>query len=299
VALSHGYHQDFTKFTFLKQSIMKSRRQFIKLAGTGMLTAGAGNLFAAENRSSRSDPSPDLFVLGMAGYSFKEFSIEQAIAMMQRIGVKCLSIKDFHMPLNSSREQLQAVVEKLTNQGITPYAVGVIYMNSPEAVEQAFTYAGHAGINLIVGAPDYSMLTLVEQKVRDTGIRIAIHNHGPDNPLFPNATDIWNHIKDLDTGIGICLDIGHTTRDGQDPAADLVRYAERIFDVHIKDVDQASKAGKTVEMGRGVIDIPAVVAALRQINYAGKCSLEFEKDMNDPLAGMAESIGYWKGVCAC
>lgn len=278
---------------------MKSRRQFIKLAGTGMLTAGAGNLFAAENSGSRPEKSQDRFVLGMAGYSFREFSIDQAIVMMQRIGVNFLSIKDFHMPLNSSREQLKAVVEKFTTQGITPYAVGVIYMNSPEAVEQAFTYAGNAGIKLIVGAPDYGLLTQVEQKVRDTGIRIAIHNHGPDNPLFPNATDIWTHIKDRDPGIGICLDIGHTTRDGQDPAVDIERYASRILDVHIKDVDQANKAGKTVEMGRGIIDIPEVVAALRKIQYSGKCSLEFEKDMNDPLAGMAESIGYWKGVLAC
>jgi inosose dehydratase len=128
---------------------------------------------------------------------------------------------------------------------------------------------------------------------------MAIHNHGPDNPLFPNATDIWNHVEDLDPRMGICLDIGHTVRDGHDPAADIINYKSRIYDLHIKDVDKASSEGKTVEMGRGVIDIPKVVEALRQIGYNGKCSLEFEKDMKDPLAGIAESIGYFKGVLAC
>ena len=98
--------------------------------------------------------------------------------------------------------------------------------------------------------------------------------------------------------MGICIDIGHTTRDGQDPSIDLEKYRKRIFDIHIKDETKAAKDGTTVEMGRGVIDIPKVVATLRKIKYNGKCSLEFEKDMKDPLAGIAESIGYFRGVLA-
>jgi inosose dehydratase len=121
----------------------------------------------------------------------------------------------------------------------------------------------------------------------------------PDNPLYPNATDIWNHIKDLDSRIGICIDIGHTTRDGQDPSVDILKYKSRIYDIHIKDVDKATKEGKTIEMGRGIINIPKVVGTLRKIKYSGCCSLEFEKDMKDPLPGIAESIGYFRGVMAC
>jgi inosose dehydratase len=171
-------------------------------------------------------------------------------------------------------------------------------MKTQESVDQAFNYARMAGVNMIVGAPDYELLDYTEKKVKEHGIRVAIHNHGPDNPLYPNATDIWNRIKERDPRMGICIDIGHTTRDGQDPSVDIQRYSKRIFDIHIKDVDKASKEGKTIEMGRGIINIPKVVSTLRKIKYNGKCSLEFEKDMNDPLAGIAESIGYFKGVCA-
>jgi sugar phosphate isomerase/epimerase len=101
--------------------------------------------------------------------------------------------------------------------------------------------------------------------------------------------------------MGICLDIGHTTRDGQDPSVDVERYAKRIFDIHIKDVTLATKEGKTIEMGRGIINIPGFVNSLRRIKYTGMCSLEYEKDMKDPAllqAGIAESIGYFKGVMA-
>jgi len=203
------------------------------------------------------------------------------------------------MPMDSTQEQIDSVIGKFRDAGITVYTLGVIYMKTKEAVDQAFEYARMAGVRMIVGAPDYELLNYVEGKVRQYDFRLAIHNHGPDNPLFPNATDIWNHVKDLDPRMGICLDIGHNMRDGEDPAADIIRYGKRLYDVHIKDVDQGNKEGKTVEIGRGIIDIPGVVAALRKIKYNGRCSLEYEKDMNDPLAGIAESIGYWKGVMAC
>jgi inosose dehydratase len=277
---------------------MKSRRQFIKVAGTGLLAAGYSGLYGAPIADITTRESADTFSLGMAGYTFREFTVEQTIDMMKRIGVDNLSLKDFHLPYNSSQEQINEVLQKFKDAGINVYTLGVIYMKTPEEVDQAFAYAKMAGVNMIVGAPNYELLAQAEKKVKTYDIRLAIHNHGPDNPLFPNATDIWDHIKDLDNRIGICIDIGHTTRDGKDPSADIKRYSSRIYDMHIKDVDKASKEGITVEMGRGIIDIPKVVGMLRKIKYNGKCSLEFEKDMKDPLAGIAESIGYWKGVLA-
>jgi sugar phosphate isomerase/epimerase len=280
---------------------MKSRRQFLKLSGTGVLAAGVSSVygFNVSPLPPRKVTSLDTFTVGMAGFTFNQFNVEKTIEMMKRIGVTNLSLKDFHMPLNSTREQIDDVIGKFKSAGINVYTVGVIYMKTRESVDQAFEYAKMAGVNMIVGAPNYELLPHVEEKIKEYDFKLAIHNHGPDNPLYPNATDIWDHIKDLDPRIGICIDIGHTTRDGQDPSVDITRYKSRIYDIHIKDVDKAAKEGKTVEMGRGIIDIPKVVATLRKINYSGKCSLEFEKDMKDPLAGIAESIGYFKGVMAC
>jgi sugar phosphate isomerase/epimerase len=235
----------------------------------------------------------------MAGYTFREFTVEKTIEMMKRTGVTNLSLKDFHMPMNSSQEQINEVIQKFKSAGIYIYTVGVVYMKTQESVDQAFEYAKMAGVKMIVGAPDYALLPYVEKKIKTYDFKMAIHNHGPDNPLYPNATDIWNHIKDLDARIGICIDIGHTTRDGQDPSVDILKYRSRIYDMHVKDVDKAAKEGITVEMGRGIIDIPKVIETLRKIKYSGRCSLEFEKDMSDPLPGIAESIGYLKGVMAC
>jgi sugar phosphate isomerase/epimerase len=282
-----------------KNIIMNSRRQFLKLAGTGVLAAGASSLYASSGMPVSADKPVSTFSIGMAGYTFKEFSIEKTIGIMKRVGVTNLSLKDFHMPMNSTQEQINSVIEKFKSAGINVYTVGVVYMKTQESVDQAFEYARMAGVKMIVGAPDYELLPYVEKKIKAYNFRIAIHNHGPDNPLYPNATDIWNHVRDLDARIGICIDIGHTTRDGQDPVVDILKYRSRIYDMHVKDVDKATKEGITVEMGRGIINIPKVVETLRKIRYSGSCSLEFEKDMTDPLPGIAESIGYFKGVMAC
>jgi inosose dehydratase len=278
---------------------MNNRRQFLKLAGTGVLAAGVSSVYSMPSMPVSVDKSVNTFTLGMAGYTFKEFSVEKTIEIMKRIGVKNLSLKDFHMPMNSTQEQISAVIGKFNSAGINVYTVGVVYMKTQDSVDQAFEYARLAGVKMIVGAPDYALLPYVEKKIKTYDFKLAIHNHGPDNPLYPNATDIWNHIKDLDPRMGICIDIGHTTRDGQDPSVDIIKYKSRIFDMHIKDVTKATKEGSTIEMGRGIIDIPKVVETLRKIKYKGSCSLEFEKDMTDPVAGIAESIGYFKGVMAC
>jgi inosose dehydratase len=278
---------------------MNSRRNFLKLAGTGVLAAGATSLYAFPAMPVAVDKAVNTFTIGMAGFTFMQFTVEKTIEMMKRIGVTNLSLKDFHMPMNSTQEQISAVLEKFKTAGINVYTVGVVYMKTQDSVDQAFEYAKMAGVKMIIGAPNYELLPYVEKKIKTYDFKMAIHNHGPDNPLYPNATDIWNHIKDLDARIGICIDIGHTTRDGQDPSVDITKYKSRIYDIHVKDVDKATKEGKTIEMGRGIINIPKVIETLRKIKYSGSCSLEFEKDMKDPLPGIAESIGYFKGVMAC
>lgn len=278
---------------------MNSRRQFVKLAGTGILAAGVSAAFSGEPDAGTKAKVPASFGIGMAGYTFSQLSVEKAIEIMKKVNVLNLSLKEVHMPLKSTQDEISAVLAKFRAAGINVYTVGVIYMKTRESVDVAFGYAKMAGVKLIIGAPNYELLPYVEQKIKEYDIKLAIHNHGPDNPLYPNATDAINHIKDMDPRLGLCIDIGHTTRDGQDPGVDIMKYSKRLFDIHIKDVDKAAKEGKTVEMGRGIINIPKFVETLRKIKYSGMCSLEFEKDMKDPLAGIAESIGYFRGVMKC
>jgi sugar phosphate isomerase/epimerase len=238
----------------------------------------------------------DALQLGIAGYTFLHVPVDGAISMMKRVGVTNLSIKDFFLPLDSAADTIHGVSAKFKDSGIRIYAAGVIYMKTAAEVDRAFEYARELGVGLIIGAPNPELLPHVEERVKATGIRIAIHNHGPEDKLYPSPVDVYDHVKGLDERIGLCLDIGHAARAGADVVKVVKEYGPRIFDLHIKDLAVISKEAKPIELGRGVLDIPGLLAALVKLRYAGVCSIEHEMDMNDPLPGIAESAGFFRGV---
>jgi sugar phosphate isomerase/epimerase len=244
-------------------------------------------------------PAPEngeKFKVGMAGYTFLKFDIDKTLETLKRCDVHYLCIKDFHLPMNSTDEEIAAFHAKLKASDVTGYAVGPIYMKTEEEIDRGFEYAKRVGVKLIVGVPNVELLPYVDKKVKEYGFNYAIHLHGPDIKIYPDAEDVWEHVKDLDPRIGMCLDVGHDTRNGKDPVADLKKYHTRVFDMHIKDVTAPTKLGYSLEIGRGVIDFPALVKMIRKVGYTGVCSLEHEKDMDNPFMGIAESIGYFRGV---
>lgn len=271
---------------------MSNRRTFVKSGVAALATLGLPISQASAFSKSAYKPK-----LGVAGYSFVNFNLEDSLKMMKRMQISYLCIKDFHLPFKSSIDEISAFHQKLAEAGVKGYAVGPIYMNkSIEEIDNAFEYAKRVGVDLIVGIPRKEDLNYISKKTEEYNIRYAIHNHGPEDKLYPNATVINDLIKDLGPKMGICFDMGHNARDGHNSVKDLKKYAHRIFDIHLKNITEAADAGRTTELSRGVLDIPAFVKTLKDIKYQGVCSLEFEKDMKDPLAGIAESAGYFRGV---
>ena len=239
---------------------------------------------------------PTKLHLGIAGYTFLHVPMDQGIAMMKRMGIDALSLKDFYLPLDSTADKAGQVVAAFGAAGIHIYGAGVIYMKTAAEVDRAFEYAKMLGVDLIIAAPNPELLGHVEQKVKEYKIRVAIHNHGPEDKLYPSPVDAYDHIKGMDDRMGLCLDIGHAARAGADIVKVVSDYGPRIFDLHIKDLAVLSREYKPIELGRGVLDIPGLMRALIRIRYTGYCSIEYELDMNDPLPGIAESAGFFRGV---
>jgi len=271
------------------------RRDFLKFAAAGLGTAPFIHLKNSRlNRKAFPPKKP--INLGMASYTFREFSLEDTIRMTKRLGLKRIVLKSFHLPLESSPEEITAAASKVREAGLDLYGCGVVYMNTPDEVSRAFDYAQTAGMTMIIGVPKPKLLKLVEQKVQTSGIKVAIHNHGPEDKLYPTPGHAYDLIQNLDKGIGLCLDIGYAQRSAVDPAWAAAKYADRLLDIHIKDVTSPTQAGTTIEIGRGIINIPEFLKALIKIGYQGTTALEFEKDGQDPLPGTAESVGYLRGV---
>lgn len=277
-------------------------------AGLGVAGAGMAGLgwtsrvgdkrmeWAPAGRAVEVNDIPKELGLGIAGYTFVHVPMDQGIAMMKRLAIDAMSLKDVYLPLDSGADKIAQVVGTFNAAGIRIYGVGVIYMKSQAEVDRAFKYAKMVGVDLIIAAPNPELLGYVEGKVKQYRIRVAIHNHGPEDKLYPSPVDAYEHIKGLDDRMGLCLDIGHAARAGADIVKVVGEYAPRIFDLHIKDLAVLSRDYKPAPLGRGVLDIPGLLSALKRVRYSGYCSIEYEMDMNDPLPGIAESVGFFRGV---
>ncbi len=277
---------------------MHTRRDFVKKASWGIalgatLKSTAGLAQAAPPRAGAAPAGP---MLGVASYSLRKFKLDQALAMVGRLGIERMVFKDAHLALNASPDQIHQAMALARGKGIEVYGCGTVYMKTEADVDQAFRYAQTAGMKMIVGAPNIPLIPHVEEKVKETGVMLAIHNHGPDNPLYASPLEAFDVVKDRDQRMGLCLDIGHTQRLGLDPIAIFKQVHARVYDVHIKDVAGSNKAGKTCEIGRGVIDMAGFLRTVVALKYAHTLSFEYEKDPDDPLAGLAESIGYVRGM---
>jgi sugar phosphate isomerase/epimerase len=257
----------------------------------------AGKSFGAADEGAKPKGNTT-FKLGIATYTFRHFGRAETLDMIQQLDIKYLAFKSMHLPLDSSAENIGQAVKQVNDKGLILYGGGVIYMKNAEQVSQAFEYAKKAGMKTIIGVPSHDLLDMVDAKVKQYDITVAIHNHGPGDKLYPDPKSIYDRVKGLDPRIGICMDIGHTQRCGLDPSREAVKFADRLYDVHIKDVDKATAKGTGIEIGRGIIDIPEFVRTLGRINYKGIVSFEYEKDGKAPMVGLAESIGYIKGVMA-
>jgi len=282
----------------------RSRREFLHVGGMGaaVLLVGARSS-VAQSRARRQAPAvPQAgkypLELGLASYTLRKFNLDDTLAMTKRVGLKYVCFKDFHLKMDSTPEQIQATVQKVKDAGLNLYAGGVIYMRDEAQVRQAFEYAKAAGMRVIVGVPVPETLPLVDKLVKQYDIKVAIHNHGPTDKIYPIPATAYEKIKDLDQRIGLCDDIGHTMRAGVDPCESAEKFADRLLDVHVKDVSAADAKGGAVEVGRGVIDIPKYIRTLVKIKYSGVLSFEYEKDADNPLPGLAESVGYVRGVMA-
>ena len=237
--------------------------------------------------------------IGVASYSLRKFKRGDAIAMIQRLGVRYVSIKSFHLPYESSPDEIRAGREEFAKAGLTVLSGG----NTPfdkadrDDIRRKFEYAKLAGIPMLVSAPTQETLPMLEPFVKEYDIRVAVHNHGPEDKHFPTPQSVLAVVKNMDPRMGLCIDVGHTMRAGADPVESAREAGPRLFDMHIKDLKQQSSDDQCA-VGDGIVPVTAIFKQLHRMGYTGGVMLEYEADEDAPFAPMMKSIGYERGVLA-
>ena len=262
------------------------------------------------------------FQLGLAGYTMYKKGIDETLEIMRSVDLHNLCVKDFHLKYDATDAEIAAFKAKCAKFGVRPYALGPLYTKTNEEVRKYFEFAKRFGVKVVVGVPyevapgqkdkwnerigSRKQLEYIDKLVKEFDIRYAIHNHGPQvGKMFPDVENGWELCKDLDPRIGFCLDVGWEYACDRDLKETIRKYGARIYDVHLKnfavDLPGAKKYGKnsftTVPMPRGKINYGDVFRALAEAGYDGVCSFEYERDFENNLGGLAESVGYARGVC--
>jgi len=273
-----------------------SRREFVGVAAAATAWASVAS---AQQREARGSATRGRLNLGVASYSMRELSLDQALAGAKTLGVTSMTFKDVHLPRTDSPETTRAVAAKIRAAGISIAGGGTITLpNDPVQIKKDFEYAKNAGFPLIFISPDPAALDTIEQMVKTYDIRVAIHNHGPEDKWWPRPQDAYAAIKSRDRRMGLCIDVGHTTRTGTNPAQACRECRDRLYDMHVKDLRVATENHTDVEVGRGVINFPELFKALLEIGYQGQVGLEYEINAKNPIPGMIESMAYMRGVLA-
>jgi sugar phosphate isomerase/epimerase len=275
-----------------------SRRAFV---GTAAAAAAWSTLKGVSSAQPGPPPATGSgpLKLGVASYSLREFPLDQALEMAKTLGVKYMTFKDVHIPRTDPPETTRALRAKIEAAGITIMGGGTITLpNDPAQIKKDFEYAKNAGFPLIFVAPEPAALDTIEQMAKTYDIKVAIHNHGPEDKHWPRPQDAYAAIKSRDRRLGLCIDVGHTLRTGTDPVQSCRDYRDRLYDMHVKDLAVKTESKSQVEVGRGLIDFPGLFRTLIEIGYQGQVGLEYEINAKNPLPGMIESIAYMRGVIA-
>jgi sugar phosphate isomerase/epimerase len=197
-------------------------------------------------------------------------------------------------------EEAKALAD-YTAAGIKLHAAGTIYFAKDEEpdIREKFEYCKRAGISVIVaGDPTPETLPHLQKFVKEYNIRIAIHNHGPEDKLWPSPLDILKSLKGTDPRIGCCIDVGHTVRAGTDVVKAIHEVGPRLYNVHMKDLADFQSKESQVAVGEGMMPVRQIFDALIAIKYDGFVDLEYEINADNPMPGVSESFAYMRGVLA-
>ena len=254
---------------------------------------------AAPAMPATGKPSP--IKLGLASYTFRNFSRAQMIGYMKQLNVSGLNAKDVkdHLPIDPTQEK-QAIADYAAAD-IKLHAAGAIYFlkDEDDDIRAKFEYCKRAGVAVIVAAdPTPASLPRVEKFVKEYDIRIAIHNHGPEDKLWQSPLDILKLVKNMDPRIGCCIDVGHTVRAGTDVVEAIHEVGPRLFNVHMKDLADLNVKESQVAVGDGKMPVRAIFEALIANKYGGFVDLEYEIHADDPMPGVTSSFAYMRGVLA-
>jgi sugar phosphate isomerase/epimerase len=222
---------------------------------------------------------------------------------MQMLGIRNAELYRGHVPTTATEEQIRAARKLCEKYQVTPVAFGVeSFTKDHDANRRLFQFGQRLGVRYLTADPSPDSFDSLDKLVAEFNIGIAIHPHGPQGKQlhrWHSAEVIMKAVRDRHRLIGTCLDTGHLIRCAQnpfneklDPAAQIRVMGNRNFGLHLKDHDNTRMTD--VVFGRGVLNVPSVLRALREVKFQGYIAIEYEANPNNPTADVRACLDVFR-----
>jgi sugar phosphate isomerase/epimerase len=260
-----------------------TRRDFLKLAAAGVLSAPAARLLGAKRLN-----------IGVGTYSYHSLSMDDMIVQLKLLHIREIEMSrgEFMLLSNPKEELFRSTREKLDRAGIRCVSYYSATIKNDNDIDRAVRFAKLLGAANITGDGPETILQKLDRRLTQEGLTFGLHNHFFPHVKFPyeSPEEVLAAISHLSPTMGATVDTGQFASCGYDPVEAIVKLAPRLRMVHLKDVKE--KGDETnVLLGRGIARIPEVMKELHRINFSGLVAVEYEKE-GKVDHDMAEEIAY-------
>jgi sugar phosphate isomerase/epimerase len=206
---------------------------------------------------------------------------------LKELGLHYIEYCAVHFPPDAGAPGFQSVKQALQNAGIVTLCFGVEgFTGDAAANRKKFEFARELGIGVLTADPTPDSFDNLDALTEEFGVKIAIHNHGP-NARYDKVADTLDAVKGHSALIGGCVDTGHCIRSGEAPHEVIEQLGSRLISLHLKDW---KVGGEETVLGEGDMDMAAVARALKSLDFRGPIVMEFENSPENPVPEMR--IGY-------
>ena len=292
-----------------------TRREWNGLVVGGLLSAPVASLARASALQSSKIAGVRV---GTQSYSFRDRTLDEAIAAMQVVGLSYCELWSGHVEIRSviavpeggnrreatrrwrldpaTSDYFREIAGKFQRAGIALTSYDVPFNNdfTDEEIARVFELASMLGVKVVTSSAQVSVAPRLEPFAAKAGIKVGFHNHSRITPNEFATPDDFATATQGRPNMAITLDIGHFTAANFDALTFLDEHHDRIVSMHLK--DRKRDQGATLPFGEGDAKVAEVLRRLRDRKWDIPAHIEYEYKGQDTVEEMKRLFGYCRQV---